>query len=295
MASDKRFSIIIPTYNRGERIKNTLLSALGQDYQNYEVIVVDDGSTDNTEEVIKSFNHPKLTYYKKENAERAAARNYGAEHANGEYVTFLDSDDILYPSFLENANEAIQKNANPEFLHLGYELKEESGNVLSRVDNIKSGSVDFLVHGNPLSCIGAFIKRESFLRFRFNEDRKLTLSEDWELWLRLVANFGIKTDNRISAAMIAHDKRSVLSADEQKLLDRKHLSFKYAFADRRVQEVFGNHFKKMRAYFDLYISLHLALAKMKRRSLHYLRKAVVSNPAVILDRRVYAIIKHIIF
>jgi glycosyltransferase involved in cell wall biosynthesis len=292
---DFRFSIIIPTYNRGERIKNTLLSALNQDYENYEVIVVDDGSTDNTEEVIKAFTNPKLSCYKKKNAERATARNYGADRAKGDYITFLDSDDILYPFFLSIANEALEKNNYPSFLHLGYELKRENGTILAIVDSIKSNSTDFLIHGNPLSCIGAVIKREDFLRYKFNEDRRLTLSEDWELWLRLVANFGIKTDNRICAAMIAHDERSVLTADEQRLLDRKHLSFKYAFADKGVQEVFGKHLKKMKTYFDLYISLHLALAKMKSRSAHYLRKAIANNPALIFNRRAYAIIKHIIF
>jgi glycosyltransferase involved in cell wall biosynthesis len=289
------FSIIIPTYNRGERIKNTLLSVLDQDFKNYEVIIVDDGSTDNTEEIIKSFESSRLHYFKKENAERAAARNYGADRAKGQYITFLDSDDILYPFFLKNAHESLEKNNYPSFLHIAYEIKEESGRVLEQLNSISSDTFKFLIHGNPLSCIGAIVRKEDFLRFKFNEDRGLTLSEDWELWLRLVANLQIKTDNRISAAMIDHGKRSVLSADEEKLLARKTLSFKYAFADKGVQHVFGKYLKKMKSYFDLYISLHLALANKKGRALHYLKSAMIANPVILFDRRFYAIIKHLIF
>jgi glycosyltransferase involved in cell wall biosynthesis len=295
MQRDIQFSIIIPTYNRGNRIKDTLTSALNQDYDNFEVIVVDDGSTDNTEVVIQSFHNPRLRYFKKKNEERAAARNFGADRATGDYVTFLDSDDILYTCFLKNANQTLKKNNYPSFIHLGYEIKNENGRILAKVNKLKSDSFQLLVHGNPLSCIGVVIKRIDFLQNKFNEDRGLILSEDWELWLRLIANHGIKVDNRISAAMISHDTRSVLNSDEEKLLARKNLSFKYAFENERVKIIFGRYLKKMESYFDIYISLHLVLARKKVRSFHYLRKAFMENPFLILDRRFYAIVKHLIF
>src|SRR5437763_11554370 len=101
------FSIIIPTYNRASMIEKTIQSALNQSYSDYEIIIVDDGSTDNTEQVVLSIKDARIFYFKKENAERAAARNYGAHRAKGDYITFLDSDDVLYPSFLYNASETI--------------------------------------------------------------------------------------------------------------------------------------------------------------------------------------------
>src|SRR5437868_10948529 len=101
------FSIIIPTYNRASVIKKTIDTTLNQSYPGYEVIVVDDGGTDNTEEVIRAIGNNKITYYKKENAERAAARNYGAAMAKGDYLTFVDSDDLLYQNYLETANDCI--------------------------------------------------------------------------------------------------------------------------------------------------------------------------------------------
>jgi glycosyltransferase involved in cell wall biosynthesis len=288
------FSIIIPTYNRGERIKRTLLSALNQNFEKYEIIVVDDGSTDNTEEIIKSFHDSRIFYYKKENGERAAARNFGADKAIGNYITFLDSDDVLYPSYLLNASVVIKKNNCPGVIHLAYEVKDETDKIISKMNFIQSDTYKFLMFGNPLSCIGMFIKRDIFNRFRFNEDRDLTLSEDWELWLRLVANFGVKTDKRISAAMISHSGRSVHESDESKLLLRKKLSLQYAFEDAMVRNKYLKYYLKMEAYFDTYISLHLALEKKKTRALFYLKNAFVKYPLILLSRRFYAIIKYLI-
>ena len=83
-------SIIIPTYNRAHLIEHTILSLLRQSFQDYEILIMDDGSTDNTEDVIKPFLSDKFFYYKKENAERAAARNYGAEKAKGKIYYWKD-------------------------------------------------------------------------------------------------------------------------------------------------------------------------------------------------------------
>src|SRR5690554_3150909 len=95
------FSVIIPTYNRASLITKTIESVIDQSYQNFEIIVVDDGSTDNTKEVVKLIMDPRLKYFYVENGERGRARNIGTFHAEGKYVTFLDSDDLWYSLGLE--------------------------------------------------------------------------------------------------------------------------------------------------------------------------------------------------
>ena len=124
------FSIIIPTYNRASFIEKAINSVLNQTYQNFELIIVDDGSTDNTEEVIKSIKSNKIIYFKIENSERGFARNYGTKHSKGDYVTFLDSDDILLPEYFSNAYENIIKYDSPPFFHLGYEIINKDNSTL---------------------------------------------------------------------------------------------------------------------------------------------------------------------
>jgi glycosyltransferase involved in cell wall biosynthesis len=287
------FSIIIPTYNRASLIEKTIRSVLTQSYTHFEIIIVDDGSTDNTEELVKNINHPSITYYKIKNAERGAARNYGCSKATGKYITFLDSDDLVYSNYLSNAVESIEKYKSPPFLHLAYEIKNEKGRSLYKIDKLQSDDISIITKGNPLSCIGIFLRKDAAEKFRFNEDRELSGSEDWELWLRVIANYGIKTDNRISACLMHHNDRSVFQFDEKKLFTRKELALKYAFMDEAVIRHFGKNYKKIDSYADSYISLHLALSKNNKKSLKYLLQSFRNYPPSILSRRTIAIFKHL--
>ena len=126
-----KFSIIIPTYNRAGFIDKTIRYVLMQEYQNFEIIVVDDGSSDNTQQIVEAIDDARLTYYKKENGERAKARNYGADLAKGDYVNFFDSDDSLYTNHLTEAVKLIESNSNPEVFHLNYDSVDEQGKLLS--------------------------------------------------------------------------------------------------------------------------------------------------------------------
>src|SRR5690554_6195096 len=97
------FSIVIPTYNRAEIIGETIQSVINQSFSDFELLIVDDGGTDETDKVVATFPDKRITYFKKENAERGAARNFGANKSKGKYLNFLDSDDLLYPNHLETA------------------------------------------------------------------------------------------------------------------------------------------------------------------------------------------------
>jgi len=295
MPNEIFFSIIIPTYNREEFIFKTLETALNQDYQNFEIIVVDDESTDNTEQFFKEFHNPKVHYFRKRNAERAAARNYGLKKAQGDYITFLDSDDILYPNHLREAKKLIENNNFPEFLHLAYEMKTPEGKILSQNNQRKGDLNKQLLTGNHLSCIGVFLKKEIALEFPFSENRELSGTEDWELWMRLASRFKIYYSNQTTSAIINHEERSVLQIDEKKIKKRIDLALKYIFADEAFEAKYGQYKNIAQAHLYLYICLHLILAKQKKRSLFYLKKAIFWYPQIIFNRKTLAILKHIIF
>ena len=279
------FSVVIPSYNRATYIQKTIQSVLDQTYSNFEIIIVDDGSTDNTEEIVNAIKDKRLTYYKIKNSERGFARNFGIEKSQGDYITFLDSDDIYYPGYLKNARESILNSDMPNFLHLAYEIKNSNGKVISRINTLKSDNYDFIYKGNTLSCLGVFLKKEITFNFRFNEDRMLSGSEDWELWLRIIANFGLKTDNRVSSCLIQRDDSSVMSFDENKLYKRKELALRYAFEDKIVKEKFTKHYNKIDAYADGYIALHLLLSGKNISSIKYIYQSIISYPLSVFSKR----------
>jgi glycosyltransferase involved in cell wall biosynthesis len=291
-----KISIIIPTYNRASFIEKTIQSVLDQTYQNFELIVVDDGSTDDTEEIIQKIDDKKLKYFKIPNSERGAARNFGKKQSFGDYITFLDSDDILLPNHFSNAIESIIKYQQPPFLHLGYEILDMDNSVLFKIDKLENDEIDFLIRGNSLSCNGCFLRKDVADNYSFNEDRNIAGSEDWELWFRVLSNYGIKTDNRISSRMYNHKNRSVSLSlgQEQKLVLRKELALKNAFKDPKVKQHYLKYFSEIDAFGDSYIALHLALTGNRKRSIHYLLKFIKNYPLGIFSKRFLVITKYIL-
>ncbi len=286
------FSVVIPTYNRSGLVMDTLQSVFNQTFENFELLLVDDGSTDDTEAVVSNITDARFRYFKKNNQERGAARNFGVLQAKGKYITFCDSDDLLYPDYLKNAFETLTKTESEiPWMHLAYEIKRSNlPSIKMSID--PSEYIVTLAKGNPLSCMGVFVLRNIILNNLFNEDRYLSGSEDWELWVRLASQYPITIDKRISACLIMHEGRSVLTGDELKLQLRKFLSIGYAFDEKSVQVVFAKYRNMMEAYFDTYISLHLVLDKQNLKAYKYLFKAIAKYPSCVFERRFLAIIKH---
>ena len=103
------FSVIVPLYNKENFVENTLKSVLNQNFTDFEVIIVNDGSIDKSEEKVKGFNDDRIKYFYQENQGASSARNFGIEKANSNYIAFIDADDYWFPNFLQemfnNINE----------------------------------------------------------------------------------------------------------------------------------------------------------------------------------------------
>ena len=286
------FSIIIPTYNRADFIGKTIQSFLNQTYANLEIIVVDDGSTDNTEEIIKAFKNPKINYYKKENAERGAARNFGTQKAKGDYINFFDSDDIAYPNHLEIALELINKN-KPDAFAVHYDLKNAQNKIV-RVSDPYNNINQQLINGNLLNCNSVFLKKGIALKHPFSEIRELSGSEDYLLWLQIASNYKFYYSNIKTYALIEHNTRSVISINKNSLIKRKELMLKLAVEDKAIKEYYIHKFQNLTTNTYSYIALHLIIAKYKKSGLNYLLKSLKSSPSFILKKRFFAIIKHLV-
>lgn len=288
------FSIIIPTYNRAAFISKTISSVLNQTYLHFEIIIVDDGSTDKTEEVIAAIQHPKLRYYKKQNGERGAARNFGVQHCKGDYINFFDSDDFLYPNHFETAAKFI-KEKKAIFFNAGYDVLDEQGRVISKYCTFPLNWQEELIKSNYLACNSVFISHELALQFPFIEDRKLTTAEDWEIWLRISSRYPLQSYNTITFAMIEHGERSLNTLSADRIIERDKFLMEVLLQDDAFKETYRKYLSIFIADRYTYFSLILALTKNRRlETLKYIGKALRAEPLVVNRRRFWASLKHLL-
>jgi glycosyltransferase involved in cell wall biosynthesis len=291
------FSLIIPTYNRAALIGKTLQSVLAQKFSNYEVIVVDDGSTDETEKMILDIGNFRVRYFKKENGERGAARNFGWEKATGRYITFLDSDDLIHDHHLDTAYHYLQSRTDVVAYAQAYHVVDGSAThkILRKHQTRPAVINNALLHGNFLSCFGVFVKRTVGSGLRFEERRLFAGSEDWLLWLRLAARHPFYYNNMVTGVLVQHSGRSVMAFSEASLQYRAaHLKAQLK-ADSYFAKAFGPR-AAMRLYGHMlsYAALHLAMIQSKKKAIKYLVRAVAAAPNELFTRRTIAIFKKLI-
>lgn len=184
-------SIVVATYNLARFLPDAIASILRQSYQNIEIIVIDDGSTDNTQHVIKPFlEDSRVQYYYQDNQGQASAKNLGIRVSKGTHVAFLDADDVWMPDKLKLQMPLFEKSSAVGVVYSRVQYMGESGNELEVADNVLfrgqvSGRLfieNFIGFG---SCV---VKRDCFDRLGiFREYVKMGI--DYDLWLRLSSQF----------------------------------------------------------------------------------------------------------
>ncbi|WP_018630768.1 glycosyltransferase family 2 protein [Niabella aurantiaca] len=284
-------SIIVPTYNRADLIGETLESVLAQSYGNWEVIVVDNHSTDNTEAVISKYICDKRIRYIKHsrNYERARSRNTGLQNATGDFVTFLDSDDFIYPECLHDAYQFHLENPGIKFFHTLYELVD---NNKKHIYSYKFPSLQnpykALASGNFISCIGGFLHKDIYKNIAFTEDPRMIGSEDYEIWFKVIAQYGVGRVNKVNCGIREHEGRSVNNGVYDNLeYQRVQLQEKIA-SDKLLREKFGRYSGRLNcSYFLMEASVKGAM-KQKKAALGRIKKAVMADFSVLQTRRFYA-------
>ncbi len=201
------FSIVIPCYNREKFLTRSITSVLSQKFPIWKLIVVDDGSTDKTREVVSGFKDPRISYVYQENAERSAARNKGIGLAKAEWLCFLDSDDVLLPehldvlaSFIENQKPSPGLIATGLITQQGQVTKKKAflalqKNVLEEIGSKFLMPTQVCVHRSVLE------KDQFDVRFR--------LWEDTHLWLRIAAQYPVYQIEEYTAIQHIHEQGTV--------------------------------------------------------------------------------------
>jgi len=293
------FSVIIPTYNRSHLILDTLESVKKQNFTDYEVIIIDDGSVDDTKSVVENFiDNNQLKnwyYYYKKNDERGAARNYGIKKATGKWITFLDSDDLFYQNHLSLASIYTSKNLDAKVFHCAYEFRNQNNELTKKVVYPKNGDLnDAVLKGNLFSCFGMFLKSDILNELKFEVARELSGSEDWLLWLKISARYKIHFQPKVSGCMIQHDGRSVLSFNEFKLLTRTYFIINKLNEDKVFVEVFGSKvINKIHGHMLTYSALHLLLSGNKKNAIRLFINGLKYSPSELLTIRTLAFFKRL--
>jgi glycosyltransferase involved in cell wall biosynthesis len=268
-----KVSIIIPTYNRAKLITKSVKSVLQQTYNNIEVIVIDDNSTDNTEQVLKKIKDKRLRYIKlKQNMGAAYARNIGIKKAKGKYIGFNDSDDIFHKTKVEKQLlNMISNNSDFDFCKLNkfcdsgiWELPNDEQDKAI----LKGSFISELVKNNYISTQAIIAKKEVF--FDINFDEMLPRFQDYDLVLRIaskysisytnkplvtvyVQNDSISNDNsRLKLACIVMLKKDYnLSESNQKILNDTLYKWLTYDINQRYDELNKEHFEMINNYSSL--------------------------------------------
>jgi glycosyltransferase involved in cell wall biosynthesis len=208
-------SVIMPAYNAEKYLAQSVESALSQTVDNIEIIIVDDGSSDNTLHIANSFGAP-VTVYSRENGGAAAARNFGVEKANGEWVAFLDADDLWEPNKLELQLESVHgfswSHTDSIFIGDGHDGSVRASDLTPKY----AGKViPKLVVNNFVGTSTVLMKKDVYLKVG-GFDESLRALQDWDFWLRLAAQYDLAyvpevlAQYRVHAASTSRSARKTL-------------------------------------------------------------------------------------
>lgn len=226
---DKLVSIIMPTYNCAKFIGKTIESVIAQTYENWELIIVDDCSKDNTEEVVSKYKDNRIKYHRLENNSGAAvARTEAMKKARGSYMSFLDSDDLWKKDKLEKQLEFMNKN-NYNFTCTEYEQIDEEGNMLNKVIKVKKrADYNRILLDCPVGNSTVMYNVEKLGKFEVPNIRK---RNDDALWLQILKKekyiYGmpdILMEYRIRSNSISSNKLSLVKYHWQLYRKIEHLS-----------------------------------------------------------------------
>ena len=274
------FSVVLPTFNRSNFITGAINSLLNQTYQYWELIIVDDGSTDNTKEVVEQFlkEDSRIKYHYQNNSERSAARNKGLNKTKGNYICFIDSDDLYEEEYLNSLHKFIQKN------------KSKKGMIFCNVSRLENGVKEkvpyeaFENYAHPIEYI--LLSKETVIPARvciheeilkFNQfDETLNVSEDSELFTRILAKYPMIQFNYYGAIYNIHSDNTTNLKNNPFLGQLKSLT--KITRNKSVRPLISNRTRKIK-----FSSCYFGIAKyhlMKKNMFlarYYLILSIVKN------------------
>lgn len=274
---DKKVSVIVPVYNSSAYIRKCLDAILGQTYKNTEIILVNDGSTDDSLEILKEYaaEDARIIVKDKSNGGSSSARNMGISEISGDFVCFCDSDDYYEPTMIEKLAEVFDKHEDAIIAQCMSVCRNDDGTLFSGPYK-ESGEIvsetneeflrELLLHVGDSSFCTKMIKAEFMKNYRFSEGR---LNEDFELLIKMIGNFDrIYTYETVGYNIILRfgsNTRNVYKENFYKCMI-ENSDMAYEFVTKEYPK-FTEEARKFQLYQRLDYALHTPLSKMKNSSL----------------------------
>ncbi|MBX7093155.1 MAG: glycosyltransferase family 2 protein [Flavobacteriales bacterium] len=295
-----KFSVVIPSYNRSTFLKSAIESVLKQDFSDFELLVIDDGSTDQTQTMVNELSErdKRIKYIFQSNGERGKARNNGFDHAKGEYVVFLDSDDEFLPGHLSHLNELSEQHPEVLLLATNYEFFENGKSIKAPIDNIEEGFHDYsvLLRGNPFAS-NVCVKKSNPSYIPFPEDRTYSAMEDWMFLFSNLWTKNLFLSKKSTVRMNEHPNRSMrfhTDIIQKRELATAFLIQHFSFSKREKKQLKGNTF-----YF---LAIHSYLDHKKAQAIRYFfksflllgpsKKLLILFPKIIVGQKMISQLKN---
>ena len=241
-----KFSVVIAVFNKEKYIADTLKSVLDQTFTDFEVVILNDGSTDNCEAEILKFSDPRIRYFSKENQGASAARNFTIQQAKAEYIALMDADDYWYPFYLEEQNRLINEFPEESVFATATELKRNGKTFKSNysVDTEKKDSVLVVYFeasqlDSILLSISTVLKKDVFEEVGWYNPN-IKSGEDTDLYVRIGLKYKVVFSPKICATYILR-KNSLVKA--VKNFDEK--------ANFELYEIYEKHNSALKKFLDL--------------------------------------------
>jgi glycosyltransferase involved in cell wall biosynthesis len=193
-------SVIVPTYNTITYLPDAIESILKQTFEDFEIILVNDGSTDSTAQWAKKLTDPRIRYIHQENKGLSAARNTGIDLAQGRYIALLDADDLWVPTKLEKQVALLDANPEVGMVHSWALFIDGQGRSTGRIwkTQAQGMALSHLLHRNDVAVSSVLVRRECFALVG-GFDTSLRSLEDWDMWLRLAVHYPIAVTQELMA------------------------------------------------------------------------------------------------
>lgn len=273
------FSVVIPTYNRAHMLTSAIQSVINQTLFDWELIIVDDGSTDGTRELINHLieKESRIKYVFQKNSERSAARNNGIKNAHGQYICFLDSDDLYLPNNLQDWYQYLEKNEFPKcFAYCDYKINIDGEIEIKKLEKkIITTETSFYLQ-NPIVPARVCIHKDLLKNHKF--ELNTIICEDICLWMTLSTEFGSLYSPHIGAEYIIHENNSVNPKNPSALKMYRGLNYffnKYPQIKSKIpQSDYNSYFSKIQTNIAKYYYRN----GMKTKAIIELIKAINRAP-----------------